>query len=331
MERPTKEELLSKYAKKPVRRLLQLDGFSMWMGVCGEPPEPTELFPDGYDVFAGETYELRSSGPDLAVRLHVAEGADRGQVLALLDKIRDWLTDDYDGTIESVAGTEPEPDYKARAGWLLEALDPTPEETMEILLASVIPMEDIEDENHRATLEQIAGWYDGQGPKPDVGAISWRRMCEMLKNRLEDRAPGLPEVRTEAYPHNRTGRAYCDVCGKAHNVDCASVRLVLTYDNEEKTIANDLCDDCIAAGPEAVAKVLEDRAKGARIWAEEQRGAADEANEHARDLEQIAGNPAGTWASLEDLKAAAGAAKDYMRIASPPPPEGWEDRCEIPF
>jgi len=93
---PTKEELLRKYAEKPVRRFLQLDGFSVWTGVVGEPPEPTELFPDGYDVFAGETYELRASGPELAVRVHIAEGADREQVLALLDNIRGWLEEDYE-------------------------------------------------------------------------------------------------------------------------------------------------------------------------------------------------------------------------------------------
>jgi len=78
--------------RKTVQKFLQLDGWTEHTGISGDA-ETSELFPQGYDLFGGEHFELRTSGPELAVRIHIVPDANREQVLALLEKLTDWYRD----------------------------------------------------------------------------------------------------------------------------------------------------------------------------------------------------------------------------------------------
>lgn len=143
------------------------------------------------------------------------------------------------------------------------------------------------------------------------------------------------EVRTEAYPHNWGGSVTCGVCGADHHADCASVRLVVTDDEGDKWIADDLCPECIAKAAEAATGKVAGLASRMRRYAQELREKAEETQGEALRWEQAAESPAGPWATLEDLRAAARAAKEYQAYEPPPEPAGWKQRSydgeEIPF
>jgi hypothetical protein len=168
-----------------MRRLLQLDGFRYWSGVVGQPPEPTEVFPEGYECFALETHELRRSGPELAVRVHIADGADRYQVLALLDKIREWLERDYDGTIESVTSW-PKADWEAKVAELLPEAGLTNEEASQVLKDALIPLED----HRRADPSPFGKFRLEQTPDVLLAAIDYRRLYDAIRDRVSSRDGG---------------------------------------------------------------------------------------------------------------------------------------------
>ena len=74
-----KEGLILEYAQKPVRHYLQIDGFL--------PDECDDLITsgrDGYGMVFCESYELRRS--DISVRIHILEGTQKKDALALLKK-----------------------------------------------------------------------------------------------------------------------------------------------------------------------------------------------------------------------------------------------------
>jgi hypothetical protein len=106
-QEPTKEELLKRAAEKPVRGLFTIDIYG--------------LNEDGADMFAYPDFDLRNS--DIPVRVQLANGTSRGEVLfylrELLDKVRDdhgwnYLTFDLhpglhtDATSDECVRTEPE-------------------------------------------------------------------------------------------------------------------------------------------------------------------------------------------------------------------------------
>lgn len=89
MKAPGREQLLSEYARKPVRRFAQID--------CWEEDSGSTVLPgDGerYVVMGGETYELRNT--DFPVRIQIADGADKETVLELLAKAYSVLSEDWD-------------------------------------------------------------------------------------------------------------------------------------------------------------------------------------------------------------------------------------------
>ncbi len=92
--------LLEEAAAKPVQRLLQVDGHRAAADSVMQPDE------DGHDLMAGETYELRKSGDWVPVRVHIHEGAEKGEVLALLRKITAWLEKDFDAIHGHATGKE---------------------------------------------------------------------------------------------------------------------------------------------------------------------------------------------------------------------------------
>jgi hypothetical protein len=86
---PSREQLLSEYALKPVRRFAQID--------CWEEDGGNTVLPgDGerYVVMGGETYELRNT--DFPVRIQIADGADKETVLDLLAKAYSVLAEDWE-------------------------------------------------------------------------------------------------------------------------------------------------------------------------------------------------------------------------------------------
>ena len=134
---------------------------------------------------------------------------------------------------------------------------------------------------------------------------------------------------TEAYSHDFAGEVTCGVCGKEHRVEYASIELA---EGRTGTLAKDLCDDCTANAPKAAATVLRKIAENNRRGAEEARREAEAAEAAARRYEIAAEDPEGDWASLEDVKAAREAAKEYLAIVDPPKPKGWISHYEeIPF
>ena len=88
MKAPSRERLLSEYARKPVRRFAQIDCWE-------EGPGNTVLPGDGerYVVMGGETYELRNT--DFPVRIQILDGADKETVLELLAKAYSVLAEDW--------------------------------------------------------------------------------------------------------------------------------------------------------------------------------------------------------------------------------------------
>ena len=78
----TREQLLTDYARKPVQRLIQVDLFADV--VPGDPIVVPDA--DGDTTFSSVTDELRDSGSDLAVRIHIHPEANRESVLRVLAK-----------------------------------------------------------------------------------------------------------------------------------------------------------------------------------------------------------------------------------------------------
>jgi len=79
--------LLRSAADKPVCRVLQLDGFT------GISRHDDVMHPDadGDAIMFGMVDELRRSGPELPVRVHVHADADAADVLRVFDKLRDSI------------------------------------------------------------------------------------------------------------------------------------------------------------------------------------------------------------------------------------------------
>lgn len=80
LHEPSKDELLERYAEKPVRGFLVVD-------VLG-------LDEEGAKVYCYSDYELRNS--DLPVRIYVAEGTSKGETLYYLSQVIKKLKEDWD-------------------------------------------------------------------------------------------------------------------------------------------------------------------------------------------------------------------------------------------
>ncbi len=97
MRAKTKEELVEEAqdARKTVQRVTQYDG---WVG--HEPGfdsvMPADEHGDALSSSAASD-ELRISGSDLAVRIHIHYDAKVGDVLRVLDKLCDWIRQDFEG------------------------------------------------------------------------------------------------------------------------------------------------------------------------------------------------------------------------------------------
>lgn len=102
MEEPSVQQLLEQYAQKPIQRFLQVDAHDT------SKVERGYLVPDrdGDCLTACLSYDLRASGEWLPVRVQIVPGADREQVLRMLQKIQGWLAEEY----EALVGTG-EPGY----------------------------------------------------------------------------------------------------------------------------------------------------------------------------------------------------------------------------
>jgi hypothetical protein len=97
MKEPTKEELLEKYASRPVTHYQQFDAF---LGV--EPGDPVVVpDEDGDALMGGQTYELMrwTNGPRVLVP-DVYEPAD---IARALRKIADWVEEGLEGLREDHA------------------------------------------------------------------------------------------------------------------------------------------------------------------------------------------------------------------------------------
>jgi hypothetical protein len=90
VEEQTTEQLLRKYAKKPVRKFIQIDG---WVQEY-DRRNVLNGDGDGHVLMTGETYELRNTADPL--RVQIPEGADKETVLALLAKAYRLLADDWE-------------------------------------------------------------------------------------------------------------------------------------------------------------------------------------------------------------------------------------------
>ena len=96
MQEPTKEALLKEYADKEVGHFVQYDGWAEDTGASSQRSRCWALFPRGYDLFYQESYDLRRSPEALAVRVQIAYGANRAQVVYLLSRILAMLLKDAD-------------------------------------------------------------------------------------------------------------------------------------------------------------------------------------------------------------------------------------------
>lgn len=82
VEKPTKEELINHYAGGDIHKFTQIDG---WTGDIADSLIKTDKDDDW--ICLGETYELRRSPKELAVRVFIHEGTERKDALRLLEKI----------------------------------------------------------------------------------------------------------------------------------------------------------------------------------------------------------------------------------------------------
>jgi len=87
---PSKDELLMRYERKPVRRSMQYDGF---VGAWGDQGG---IDRDGDEVWGGMVdYDLRGLGLErgsgLAVRIQISDGAKYDDVIRILHKLTDFV------------------------------------------------------------------------------------------------------------------------------------------------------------------------------------------------------------------------------------------------
>jgi hypothetical protein len=87
-----KERLLADAATKDVHHVYQFDGFALSPGEGDDGLMRPDQ--DGDVLNSGRSAELRRSGADLAVRVHIHEGTDRARAIRLLKKITAWLESD---------------------------------------------------------------------------------------------------------------------------------------------------------------------------------------------------------------------------------------------
>ncbi len=85
-----RRRLLEEYSRKPVRRLIQIDGHRTEGDSAMHPDE------EGHCLMAVEDYGLYNIAgtSELPVRVQIHEGADKQEVLSLLRKIADWVERD---------------------------------------------------------------------------------------------------------------------------------------------------------------------------------------------------------------------------------------------
>jgi hypothetical protein len=88
------------YSCKPARRLIQIDSFRTESDSVMHPDE------DGHALMAGENYGLHNVAGTamIPVRVQIYEGADKQEVLTLLNKIADWVERDYYNFVLSTSG-----------------------------------------------------------------------------------------------------------------------------------------------------------------------------------------------------------------------------------
>ena len=89
VEEPTREQLLTKYAKKQVRKFIQIDGWVQGYDRINVPNGDEDVTV----LMSGVTYELRNTADPL--RVQIPEGADKETVLALLAKAQSWLANEW--------------------------------------------------------------------------------------------------------------------------------------------------------------------------------------------------------------------------------------------
>jgi hypothetical protein len=102
----SKLDLLRESARKPVRRLVQVD---CWRA---EGPGPVTPDDDGHVIMSGETFELRNT--DFPLRVQIQPDADRDEVIALLRKVTAYLKRDWFALVRSgTADLPPDEDLPA--------------------------------------------------------------------------------------------------------------------------------------------------------------------------------------------------------------------------
>ncbi len=86
-EIPSKDAMLRRYERKPVRRSLQFDGF---IGAYGDQEV---IDRDGDEVWHSTSFDLRDlglkDGSGLAVRIQISDGAKYDDVIRILHKLTD--------------------------------------------------------------------------------------------------------------------------------------------------------------------------------------------------------------------------------------------------
>lgn len=96
-----KKDLLEEAEGKPVRTLLQVDG---WNCPLGWHDDVIHQDRDGHAICWGVRDELRSTDND--VRVHVNPKADRRRTVALLHKIAALLERDWDSIVDPCPGLD---------------------------------------------------------------------------------------------------------------------------------------------------------------------------------------------------------------------------------
>jgi hypothetical protein len=81
--------------QKPVRQLLQFDGWALGIGGGDSLMRPDD---EGDWLVGGMTLEPRTSGEDLVVRMHVPPSARPEDVLRVLHKLTAWIEKDVRAT-----------------------------------------------------------------------------------------------------------------------------------------------------------------------------------------------------------------------------------------
>lgn len=110
---PTREELLQDYARKPVRRFYQVDGWEDPYGDDVLPPDE-----DGHVLAGFEVHELRTS--DFPIRVYINQDSNPATVAALLRKVIEFVESDW----RTISGADyvdaPAPAAPTRTGNVIE-------------------------------------------------------------------------------------------------------------------------------------------------------------------------------------------------------------------